>query len=231
MAGKKYQAALAHVDRTLRYSVEQALALLEQTKVAKFDETVDVAVRLGVDPKQSDQMVRGAVALPHGLGKKVRVICFAKGEKQKEAIEAGADEVGAEELVAKIEKGWMDFDKVVATPDVMGLVSKLGRLLGPRGLMPNPKLGTVTFELGKAVAELKAGKAEFKIDKAGIVHAAVGKVSLGKEKLKENFDIFIDSLVRAKPQTAKGIYLRSITVSTTMGPGIKIDAARLEKTS
>lgn len=227
MSGKKYKTALAKVDPTKRFSMDEALDILEQTKVAKFDETVDLAIRLGIDPKQSDQMVRGSVVLPHGLGKKVRIVVFAKGEKQKEAKAAGADQVGAEELIAKIEAGWLEFDKAVATPDLMGQVSKLGRVLGPRGLMPNPKLGTVTFDLAKAIRELKTGRAEFKVEKGGIVHTSVGKISFGKAKLKENLLALLDAVSRAKPQTAKGTYLRSVTVSTTMGPGIKLDPVPL----
>jgi len=223
MSGKKYKAALAKVDRVKRYRLADALELLDQVKVAKWDETVDVAVRLGVDPKQGDQMVRGVAALPHGLGKKVRVIVFAKGDKQKEAKEAGADEVGAEDLIEKIEKGWLDFDKTIATPDMMGLVSRLGKVLGPRGLMPNPKLGTVTFDLAKAITDVKAGQVEYKVDKAGNIHAPVGKASFGKDKLKDNIATLMDSIIRAKPATSKGVYLRSVTLSTTMGPGIKLD--------
>jgi large subunit ribosomal protein L1 len=223
MPGKKYKASLAKVDRTKRYRLDDALALLGETKYAKWDETVDVAVRLGVDPKQGDQMVRGVAALPHGLGKKVRVIVFAKGEKQKEAKEAGADEVGAEDLIEKIDKGWLEFDKAIATPDMMGIVSRLGKVLGPRGLMPNPKLGTVTFDLAKAVNEVKAGQVEYKVDKGANVHVPVGKASFGKDKLKDNIVALMDSIVRAKPSTSKGVYLRSVTVSTTLGPGIKLD--------
>jgi len=228
MPGKKYKAAFEKVDRTKRYLLEDALSLLGEVKYSKWDETVDVAVRLGVDPKQGDQMVRGATALPHGLGKKVRVIVFAKGEKQKEAQEAGADEVGAEDLIAKIEKGWLDFDKAIATPDMMGIVSRLGKVLGPRGLMPNPKLGTVTFELAKAVVSVKAGQVEYKVDKAGNVQAPVGKISFGKDKLKENILALMESIVRAKPATSKGTYLRSVTLSTTMSPGIKLDPGPLQ---
>lgn len=231
MAGKKFKAALAKVDRTKRYRLDDALALLGETKVAKWDETVDVAVRLGVDPKQGDQMVRGVAALPHGLGKKVRVIVFAKGEKQKEAREAGAEEVGAEDLIEKIEKGWLDFDKTIATPDMMGIVSRLGKVLGPRGLMPNPKLGTVTFDLAKAITSVKAGQVEYKVDKAGIVHAPIGKSSFGKDKLKDNMTTLMDSIIRAKPATSKGVYLRSVTLSTTMGPGIKLDPNELHATA
>jgi large subunit ribosomal protein L1 len=227
VAGKKYKAALAKVDRTKRYKLEEALSLLEQVKYSKWDETVDLAVRLGVDPKQGDQMVRGVAALPHGLGKKVRVVVFAKGEKQKEASAAGADQVGAEDLIEKIDKGWLDFDKAIATPDMMGQVSRLGKILGPRGLMPNPKLGTVTFDLTRAIGAVKAGQVEYKVEKAGIVHAPVGKISFGKEKLKENILTLMDSIVRAKPTTSKGTYLRSVTLSTTMSPGIKLDPAQL----
>ena len=229
MSGKKYKAALAQVDRTKRYALDEALKIMETARGGKFDETVDVAIRLGVDPKQSDQMVRGSVPLPHGLGKKIRIVVFAKGEKQREATEAGADEAGADELIAKIEKGWMEFDKTVATPDMMGLVSKLGRVLGPRGLMPNPKLGTVTFEVGKAIRELKAGKAEYKVEKAGIVQCSLGKISFGQQKIKENFLALMESIVRAKPQTSKGTYLKSVTLSTTMGPGIKLDTTPLQQ--
>ncbi len=223
MPGKKYKAALEKVDRTKRYRLDEALSLLEQVKYAKWDETVDVAVRLGVDPKQGDQMVRGVAPLPHGLGKKVTIIVFAKGDKQKEAREAGADEVGAEELIEKIEKGWLEFDKAIATPDMMGLVSRLGKILGPRGLMPNPKLGTVTFDLGKAVTEVKAGQVQYKVDKGAIVHAPVGKHSFGKEKIRDNLIALMESIIRAKPSTSKGTYLRSVTLSTTSSPGIKLD--------
>ncbi len=223
MPGKKYKAALAKVDRTKRYNLEDALGLLEQVKYSKWDETVDIAVRLGVDPKQGDQMVRGAVPLPHGLGKTVRVIVFAKGDKQNEAREAGADAVGAEDLIEKVDKGWLDFDKAVATPDMMGVVSRLGKVLGPRGLMPNPKLGTVTFDVAKTIKTLKAGQVEYKVEKAGIVQAPVGRISFGKDKLKDNIVALMESLVKAKPSTSKGTYLRSVTLSTTMSPGIKLD--------
>lgn len=228
MPGKKFKAAVAQIDRTKRYPLDEALNLLGQVKYSKWDETVDVAVRLGVDPKQGDQMVRGVTALPHGLGKKVRVIVFAKGEKQKEAREAGVDDVGAEDLIEKIEKGWLDFDKAIATPDMMGLVSRLGKILGPRGLMPNPKLGTVTFEIARAIKEVKAGQVEYKVEKAGIVHAPVGKISFGPEKLKGNFLALMESILRAKPSTSKGTYLRSVALSTTMSPGIKLDTAALQ---
>lgn len=223
--GKKYNEAIAKVDANKFYNIDDAVKLLPETATAKFDETVDVAVRLGVDPKQSEQMVRGTVVLPNGTGKKVRVLVFAKGEKEKEAKDAGADFVGGEDLVDKISKGWLDFDAIVATPDMMGSVGKLGKVLGPRGLMPNPKLGTVTFDIVRAVKDIKAGKVEFKIDKAGNVHVAFGKISFGVNKLKENFTVLLESIIKAKPSTSKGTYLRSITMSTTMGPGIKIDAA------
>lgn len=221
--GKKYLQVLTKVDRTKRYGLEDGVKLVLETARAKFDEGVDIAVRLGVDPKKPDQMVRGTAVLPHGTGKKVRVLVFAKGPKEKEAREAGADYVGAEDLIEKISQGWLDFDKVIATPDMMGSVSKLGKILGPRGLMPNPKVGTVTFDLEKAIKEIKAGKVEFKVEKAGVVHIPVGKVSFGFTKLLENIKTVLDVILRAKPPTSKGIYLRSIALSTTMGPGVKID--------
>lgn len=223
--GKKYNEAIAKVDINKFYNIDDAVKLLPETATAKFDETVDVAVRLGVDPKQSEQMVRGTVVLPNGTGKKVRVLVFAKGEKEKEAKDAGADFVGGEDIVDKISKGWLDFDAIVATPDMMGSVGKLGKVLGPRGLMPNPKLGTVTFDVVRAVKDIKAGKVEFKIDKAGNVHVAFGKISFGVNKLKENFTVLLENIIKAKPSTSKGTYLTSITISTTMGPGIKVDAA------
>jgi large subunit ribosomal protein L1 len=221
--GKKYTEARNKVDRTKQYSLEDGVKLLLDTSYVKFDETVDIAVRLGVDPKKSDQMVRGTVVLPHGTGKKVRVLVFAKGQKEKEAQDAGADVVGGEDVVEKISKGWLDFDKAIATPDMMGLVSKLGKILGPRGLMPNPKVGTVTFDLEKAIREIKAGKVEFKVEKAGVVHIPAGKVSFGLERLLDNVKAVLEVIVRVKPPTSKGIYLRNIALSTTMGPGIKID--------
>jgi large subunit ribosomal protein L1 len=221
--GKKYLEVLKKVDRTKKYGLEEGVKLVTETARAKFDESVDIAVRLGVDPKKPDQMVRGTAVLPHGTGKQVRVLVFAKGPKEKEARDAGADVVGAEDVIEKISQGWLEFDKAIATPDMMGLVSKLGKILGPRGLMPNPKVGTVTFDLEKAVREIKAGKVEFKVEKAGIVHVPVGKVSFGFEKLLQNVKAVLDVIVRAKPPTSKGIYLRSIALSTTMGPGIKID--------
>jgi len=226
--GKKYRTSAAKVDRTKKYSLDEACKLLPQTKVAKFDESVDIAVRLGVDPKHADQMVRGAIVLPHGTGKSQRVAVVAKGDKANEARAAGADFVGAEDLVERIQKeNWTDFDSMVATPDMMGLVGRLGRVLGPKGLMPNPKVGTVTVDVAKAVRELKAGRVEFRVEKAGIVHARIGKASFGAEKLKENAQTMVDTLLRAKPASAKGTYMKSVTLSTTMGPGIKVDTLPL----
>jgi large subunit ribosomal protein L1 len=226
--GKQYRQAKETYDSTRPYPVEEALGLLPQMHFAKFDESVDVAVRLGVDPKRADQMVRGTVTLPHGTGKQVRIVAFAKGEKEKEAEEAGADVVGGEDLVKKIaEEGWLEFDKAVATPDMMSQVGKIGKILGPRGLMPNPKVGTVTFELKKAIEELKAGKTEFRVDKVGNVHVAIGKVSFGSEKLRENFLVLLEALLRAKPAASKGTYLKNVAVSTTMSPGVKIDPANV----
>lgn len=224
---KRYKQAIEKIDATKKYGIEEALDVLLDLPKAKFDETVEVAFNLGVDPRHSDQMVRGAVTLPHGTGKTVKVLVFAKGETEKEALDAGADYVGAEDLVEKIQKGWLDFDKTVATPDIMGLVGKLGKILGPRGLMPNPKLGTVTFDVAKAVKDLKAGKIEFKVDKAGIVHAPIGKISFGKEKLKDNFFALLETLIKLKPSSSKGIYLKKCAISSTMGPGIKLDPVLL----
>jgi large subunit ribosomal protein L1 len=221
--GKKYSEARNKVDRSKRYELEEGVKALLETPYAKFDEGVDLAIRLGVDPKKPDQMVRGTVVLPNGIGKNVRVLVFAKGQKEKEAQDAGADYVGAEDLVEKIGQGWLDFDKAIATPDMMGTVSKLGKILGPRGLMPNPKVGTVTFDVGKAVKEIKAGKVEFRVEKAGIVHVPVGKASFGFDRLLENIKALLEVILRVKPPTSKGIYLRSITLSSTMGPGVKID--------
>lgn len=226
MGGKRYSADRQKVDAEKKYALDEALAILEGFGKAKFDETVDVAIRLGVDPKQTDQMVRGAIALPHGIGKKVRVVVFAKGEKQQEARDAGADEAGAEDLVAKVEGGWLDFDKAIATPDMMGMVGKLGKVLGPRGLMPNPKLGTVTFDVAKAVAEQKAGKIEFRIEKAAIIHAPVGKRSFGAAKLKDNIMALVEAVGKARPSSAKGTYIRSMALSATMTPGIRLDPAQ-----
>lgn len=223
--GKKYAEARSKIDREKRYDMEEALTLLPQISFAKFDETVEVAFRLGVDPRHADQMVRGSVALPNGLGKTVKIIVFAKGEKEKEAQGAGADFVGAEDLIEKIQKGWMDFDKAIATPDMMGAVSKLGKILGPRGLMPNPKVGTVTFDIAKTVQEMKAGRVEFRVDKAGNLHVPVGKISFGKEKLQENINSLLDTINRLKPPSSKGTYVKGIAISTTMSPGIKVDPA------
>ncbi|MCG8567915.1 MAG: 50S ribosomal protein L1 [Desulfobacterales bacterium] len=220
---KKHTEALNKVDRNLQYEPLQAVELAVESSYAKFDETVDVAVRLGVDPRHADQMVRGTVVLPNGLGKEVKVLVFAKGEKEKEALDAGADFIATDEVVEKIKDGWFGFDKAIATPDMMGTVGKLGRVLGPRGLMPNAKTGTVTFELEKAINELKAGKIDFRVEKAGIVHVPVGKISFGAEKLLENVMAFLDKLSSLKPASSKGAYMKSISISSTMGPGIKID--------
>jgi large subunit ribosomal protein L1 len=222
--GKRYRAALSVVDRSKRYPLSEAIRLAAESAKAKFDETMEIAVRLGVDPRQADQNVRGTVILPHGTGKSVRVLVFAKGEKEREAREAGADYVGGEDLVKKITtENWLDFDKAIATPDMMGLVGRIGKILGPRGLMPNPKVGTVTFDIAKAVTELKAGKVEYRVEKAGIVHVPIGKVSFGPDKLNENARALLNSLLRAKPAAAKGNYLLSISVASTMGPGVKVD--------
>ncbi|HYD46877.1 MAG TPA: 50S ribosomal protein L1 [Terriglobales bacterium] len=221
--GKRIRAASALVDRAKRYSLEEALDLAVQTATAKFDETIELAVRLGVDPRQADQNVRGSVVLPHGTGRTIRVLVFAKGDKEREALEAGADFAGGEELVKKISEGWLDFDKAVATPDMMGLVGRIGKVLGPRGLMPNPKVGTVTVDVARAVRELRAGKVEYRVEKAGIVHAPIGKKAFGRDKLVDNARALLDSLMKAKPASAKGNYLRTIAVSATEGPGIKID--------
>jgi len=226
--GKSYRARLEKVDRDRRYTLEEGLRLVRETARVKFDETVELAVRLGVDPRQADQNIRGTVLLPHGMGKTVKVLAFAKGEKEKEAQEAGADFIGSDDLVKKISEGWLEFDKAVATPDMMGAVARIGKILGPRGLMPNPKAGTVTQEIGKAVRELKAGKLEFRVDKAGIVHVPIGKVSFPEEQLVENARAILASLVRAKPASAKGNYIRGVALSATMGPGIKVDPAQLQ---
>lgn len=227
--GKKFRAAEAKIDKEKRYTLEEALKLATEVGFAKFDESVDVCVNLGVDAKQSDQQVRAAVVLPHGVGKETRVIAFAKGEKAAAAQEAGADVVGAEDLVQRINEGWMDFDKAVATPDMMVAISKVAKILGPRGLMPNPKLGTVSADIAKAVREQKAGKIEFRTEKAGIVQVLIGKRSFGPQKLKENFDVFMSTLLRLKPPTSKGVYLRKVSISTTMGPGIAVDPADAAK--
>lgn len=223
--GKNFTGAYEKIDRENRYTFIEGLDLALGAKFAKFDETVDVAVRLGVDPRHADQMVRGTVVLPNGTGKKVKVLVFAKGEKEKEAADAGADYVGSDELVAKITGGWTDFDRAIATPDMMATVGRLGKILGPRGLMPNTKSGTVTFDLAKAVQEVKAGKIEFRVDKGGVVHAPIGKVSFGAEKLLVNLNALMEKLVRMRPTSSKGTYIKGIILSTTMGPGIKLDAA------
>jgi len=223
--GKKYRDSSKKFDRLKKYDFGEALELALDCAYGKFDETVDLAVRLGVDPRHADQMVRGTVVLPNGIGKKVRVVVFAKGEKEKEALEEGADHVGSDELIEKIQKGWLEFDKAIATPDMMSSVGKLGRVLGPRGMMPNAKLGTVTFDIARAVKEIKSGKIDFKVEKAGILHAPMGKVSFGLEKLLENVAAFMDTVLRLKPPASKGTYLKSIAISTTMGPGIKVDPA------
>lgn len=225
--GKKFAAAKAQVPAKA-LTIEEAVPLVQKLKYAKFDETVEIAIRLGVDPKHADQMVRGTVVLPHGLGKSKKVLVIAGGEKQKEALEAGADSVGGEELVEKIQGGWMDFEAVVATPDMMRAVGKLGKVLGPRGLMPNPKTGTVTVDIAKAVKEIKAGKVEFRVDKTGIIHAPVGKVSFPAASLIENAQALVDSVIKAKPAASKGKYVRSATLSSTMGPGITIDPTTIE---
>jgi large subunit ribosomal protein L1 len=223
----KKRAALEKIfERERKYSVEEACAIVKKAKYAKFDETVDLAVRLGVNPKHADQMVRGAIVLPHGTGQTVRVLVFAKGDKEREAREAGADFAGSDDLVAKVYEGFLDFDRVIATPDMMGTVGKLGKVLGPRGLMPNPKVGTVTFDVSSAVKDAKGGKIEYRVEKAGIVHARIGKVSFTEQALTDNAKALIGALVRQKPSTAKGAYLRSITVSSTMGPGVRIDPAQ-----
>jgi large subunit ribosomal protein L1 len=224
---KRLKATEALIDRAKAYSIEEAMEIVKKAPAAKFDESVDLSLRLGVDPKHADQMVRGAIVLPHGIGKTVRVAVFAKGEKEREARDAGADVVGAEDLVEKIQGGFMDFDSTIATPDLMGQVGRLGKLLGPRGLMPNPKMGTVTFDVARAVREVKAGKVEFRVDKAGNVHVQVGRKSFPQENLVANAMALLEAVVKAKPAASKGVYLRSLTLSTTMGPGIPVDAQRV----
>ena len=221
--GKRILAAKAKVDTNKRYTLKEAAEMVVSMPAPKFDETVDLAVRLGVDPAHADQMVRGSVVLPNGLGKSVRVLVFAKGEKEKEALEAGADFIGNDEIIEKIKGGWLEFDRVIATPDMMGAVGKIGKILGPRGLMPNPKVGTVTFEVANAVKELKTGKVEFRVEKAGIIHSPVGKVSFGAEKLSENVSALLETIIKLKPASSKGIYIKSISLSSTMGAGVRID--------
>ena len=226
--GKKFKASLAKVSKP-EYSLEEASALVKEAAFAKFDESVEIALSLGVDPKRADQMVRGTTVLPHGTGKKIRILVIAKGEKEQEAREAGADFAGSDDLLQKIQGGWLDFDSMIATPDMMGAVGKLGKVLGPRGLMPNPKTGTVTFEVGKAVQEIRKGRVEYKVDKAGNVHVPVGKVSFESQQLTENVRTVFDSVLKAKPSSSKGKYVKSATLSSTMGPGIRVDAAGLAK--
>ncbi|HTT76864.1 MAG TPA: 50S ribosomal protein L1 [Candidatus Binataceae bacterium] len=226
MAGKKYQEALKKIDRERRYPLEEALKLVIDSKTAKFDETVEMAVRLNVDPRQADQNVRGTVVLPNGTGKVDRVLVLAKGAKELEAREAGADFVGGEDLIKRIqEENWLDFDRVIATPDIMGAVGRIGKILGPRGLMPNPRVGTVTFDVAKAVSEVKAGKVDYRVDKAGVVHARIGKVSFGDEKLSQNAHALLDAIVRSKPASAKGNYIKTVALASTMGPGVRVDLA------
>ncbi len=225
--GKLYKNAAVNIDRSKLYDLEEAIGLVLNAKYAKFDESVDIAVRLGVDPRHADQMVRSSVILPNGTGKEVRVLVFAKGDKEAEALAAGADYAGSDELVSKIKDGWLEFDKTIATPDMMGEVGKIGRILGPRNLMPNAKLGTVTFDIERVVKEVKMGKVDFRVDKAGVVHAAIGKASFGAEKLQQNITAFVDKLIQLKPSTSKGVYLKTIALSTTMGPGVKIDTLQV----
>ena len=221
--GKNYRNRLAAVDRTILHGVDEGIELVLKSTYAKFDETFDIAMKLGVDPRHADQMIRSSVTLPHGTGKVTRVLVFAKGPKEAEALEAGADYVGGDDLVEKIKEGWLDFDKTVATPDMMGVVGKIGRILGPRNLMPNAKLGTVTFDVGNVVKDIKAGKVDFRVEKGGIIHSGIGKISFGKDKLKDNLVAFVQRIVQLKPSTSKGVYLRSIAISSTMGPGVKLD--------
>lgn len=225
--GKTYRKKLEGVDRSVLHALEDGIELVLKSTYAKFDETFDIAMKLGVDPRHADQMIRSSVSLPHGTGKVTRVLVFAKGPKEAEALEAGADYVGGDDLVEKIKDGWLEFDKTVATPDMMAVVGKIGRVLGPRNLMPNAKLGTVTMDVGNVVRDIKGGKVDFRVDKAGIIHAGIGKVSFGKEKLAENVLAFVKRLIQLKPSTSKGVYLRSITISSTMGPGVKLDPLAL----
>ena len=221
--GKKFQEAKSKVDPLMRYTFEDAVKGVIESSFVKFDETIDVAIKLGVDPRHADQMVRGSIILPNGIGKEVKVLVFAKGEKEKEALDAGADYAGGDEFVEKIKGGWLEFDRTIATPDMMATVGKIGRILGPRNLMPNAKLGTVTFDIERVVKEVKSGKVDFKVDKVGIIHAMLGKASFGTQKVKENVLTFLDKIIQLKPSTSKGVYLKSISLSTTMGPGVKLD--------
>lgn len=225
--GKNYKRVAEDIETSKVYTLDEGVALALKGSYAKFDESVDIAIRLGVDPRHADQMVRSSVVLPNGTGKEIRVLVFAKGDKEKEALEAGADYAGGDEFVDKIKGGWLEFDRTIATPDMMATVGKIGRILGPRNLMPNAKLGTVTFDVGRVVKEIKSGKVDFKVDKAGVVHAMLGKASFGSQKVKENVLAFIDRIIQLKPSTSKGIYLRSVSLSTTMGPGIKLDTLEL----
>ncbi len=227
--GKNYNNAAEKLDRTVLSSVEEAVKKVLDSSYAKFDETIDIAMRLGVDPRHADQMIRSSVVLPHGTGKETRVLVFAKGEKEAEAKEAGADFVGGDELVEKIKEGWLEFDKTVATPDMMGTVGKIGRILGPRNLMPNAKLGTVTFDLKDVISEIKAGKVDFRVEKAGIVHAGIGKKSFGQEKIFENVRAFVQKIIQVKPSSSKGVYIKTVTLSSTMGPGIKVDTGNIRE--
>ncbi|MEN2994601.1 MAG: 50S ribosomal protein L1 [Thermodesulfovibrio sp.] len=226
--GKKLDAVKEKIDLQKEYTFEEAIDILKENSFVKFDETVEMAINLGIDPRKSDQVVRSTVILPHGTGKKVRVLVFAKGEKEKEAIEAGADYVGAEDLIEKIQQGWLEFDRAIATPDMMGQIGKLGKILGPRGLMPNPKLGTVTFDVAKAVREAKAGKIEYRNDKGGVVHVPIGKLSFDRQKLVDNAIAVLKSVLKAKPPTSKGKYIKKVYISSTMGPGLKIDISKLK---
>ncbi|MEN2985389.1 MAG: 50S ribosomal protein L1 [Thermodesulfovibrionaceae bacterium] len=226
--GKKLASVKEKLDLLKDYTLEEAIDILKESSFVKFDETVEMAINLGVDPRKSDQIVRGTVLLPHGTGKEVKVLVFAKGEKEKEALQAGADYVGAEDLIEKIQQGWLDFDKAIATPDMMSQIGKLGKILGPRGLMPNPKVGTVTFDIAKAVREAKAGKIEYRTDKGGVVHVPIGKLSFDRQKIVENAIAVLKSVLRAKPPTAKGKYIKKVVLSSTMGPGLKIDISRLK---
>lgn len=228
--GKKMLEAHKKFDKVERYELHDALQLVKEMAFANFDESIELAVRLGVNPRHADQMVRGSVVLPHGIGKVLRVLVFAKGDKEREALDAGADYVGAEDLAQKITEGWLDFDRAAATPDMMGVVGRLGKILGPRGLMPNPRTGTVSLEIGRVVREIKAGKVEFRVDRAGIVHAGIGKISFSLESLEENAHTLLDTLVRLKPATSKGKYMRSIALASTMGPGVKVDEALVTNT-
>ena len=229
--GKRIIAAKAKVEPTKRYTLKEATEMIVSMGGAKFDETVDAAVRLGVNPAHADQMVRGSVVLPNGLGKTVRVLVFAKGDKEKEALDAGADLVGNDEIIEKIKGGWLEFDRVIATPDMMGAVGKIAKILGPRGLMPNPKVGTVTFDVANAVKELKAGKVEFRVEKAGIIHSPVGKISFGAEKLSENVNALLEIIIKLKPASSKGTYIKSIAISSTMGAGVRIDPLDIKSAS